>query len=64
LNLFDLCFSLSDSIWIEWYNVILMDYLDEISNDYTQNVLNTRELVRLNPNAVEIEEIANYIDNK
>jgi len=64
LNLFDLCFSLSDSIWIEWNNVILMDYLDEISNDYTQNVLNTRELVRLNPNAVEIEEIANYIDNK
>lgn len=64
MNLFDLCFSLSDSIWIEWNNVILMDYLDEISNDYTQNVLNTRELVRLNPNAVEIEEIANYIDNK
>ncbi|KAL4466714.1 hypothetical protein ABPG72_009520, partial [Tetrahymena utriculariae] len=63
-NYFDYCYSQMDLKWIEWNNIQLLDNIDEVSNDFSQNVLNPRELVRLNPMALEIEEIANYIDNK
>ncbi|KAL4454399.1 hypothetical protein ABPG73_001791 [Tetrahymena malaccensis] len=63
-NYFDYCYSQMDLKWIEWNSIQLLDNIDEVSNDFSQNVLNPRELVRLNPMALEIEEIANYIDNK
>ncbi|EAR83015.2 hypothetical protein TTHERM_01043320 (macronuclear) [Tetrahymena thermophila SB210] len=63
-NYFNYCYSQMDLKWIEWSNIQLLDNIDEVSNDFSQNVLNPRELVRLNPMALEIEEIANYIDNK
>ncbi|EAR86276.2 dynein heavy chain family protein (macronuclear) [Tetrahymena thermophila SB210] len=53
VNLFDICYDVSNQTWVKWKNVTLEEYGGVISGDFTRDTLDYREIVRLNYDSIE-----------
>lgn len=53
LSVFDLCYDVVQAKWVRWSSLSQEDFTGDISGDFENNLIDAKEIIRLNPHAID-----------